>query len=331
MAVACSKPFENLEIGENGDIFTCCPAYINYKKIGNIFDEKNGSLDDIWYSKEVTEIRQAVIDGSYSCCNLDVCRSKTVEEDENFTLRPPLPKFFTFSYDRECNIRCVTCRDCKIRNTDEQKEFLDKKAEQILIPLMQNAKTLMISGSGECFASEHTRKLIKTLTSKYLNLKFKLMTNGLLFNEKNIEILGLKGRINDVCFSIHSLREETYNKIMQGSELSVVLQNIKWAKSLQDKQEIGFVKMNCVISSYNFDEIPDFIRFAQDLNIHVSFSMYYKWGTALDEEYDELTVWQKQNPRYDEFVEVLKTVSKMPCQNYDMPPLFRQILEKLED
>lgn len=325
MAVACSIPFENLEIGENGDVYTCCPDYINCKKIGNIFSDN--SFEDIWYSKSATEIRQAVLDGSYSCCNLDVCRAKRIVRNDKFTLRPPLPKYFTFSYDKECNICCITCRDERIRNTEEQKELFDKKAEQILIPLMKNAKSLRISGSGEFLASEHTRKLIKTLTEKCPKLLFRLQTNGLLFNKKNVEILGLENKIDDVYFSIHSLKEETYNKIMRHSNLSVVLENLKWAADLQQKREVDSVKINTVISDYNYTEIPDLIKLGQSLNVFVSFSMYYKWGALLDNEYDNLAVWHENHPHFNDFVRVLKSAKSIKYRKYSFPPLFQQILK----
>ena len=33
MEKICTIPFNHIEISWNGNIFTCCPMYINYKKI----------------------------------------------------------------------------------------------------------------------------------------------------------------------------------------------------------------------------------------------------------------------------------------------------------
>ena len=58
MSLICIKPFLSLEINNEGNVYTCCPSYINEHKIGNIFKEDTTSLEDIWYSKEAEKIRE---------------------------------------------------------------------------------------------------------------------------------------------------------------------------------------------------------------------------------------------------------------------------------
>lgn len=41
----CPQPFEQIEIYESGDVYTCCPDFINFYSIGNIFKQP---FSEIW-------------------------------------------------------------------------------------------------------------------------------------------------------------------------------------------------------------------------------------------------------------------------------------------
>ena len=286
MEKICNKPFSKIEISLDGDVFTCCPAYIKRQKIGNIWDKKTKSYKDIWHSKEAIEIRKHLLKNDYSICDLDICREKhLVAINKNHTIKPPLPEYITLAYDRECNIQCITCRDKKIKNTLEQNIFYKKQSEKVLIPLLKNAKHITICGSGEAFYSKHSRFLIKEITKSNKETKFSIITNGLLFNENNCKYLGIQNNVENVCFSIHALNKDLYSKIMIGSNLDIVLKNLKWAAEQQKKGIIKCVNINCVITNMNYKEMPSLINLAKELNVFVSFSVYHHWGTKLDRDY----------------------------------------------
>lgn len=323
----CNKPFSKIEISLDGDVFTCCPAYVNRQKIGNIWNKKTKSDKDIWHSKEAIEIRKHLLKNDYSICNLDICREKhLVEKNKNHLLKPPLPEYIMLAYDRECNIQCITCRDKKIKNTLEQNEFYKKQADKVLIPLLKNAKYITISGSGEAFYSKHSRFLIKEVTKKNKTAKFSIITNGLLFNENNCKCLGLENRIENVCFSIHALNKELYNKIMIGSNLEVVLKNLKWAAQEQKNKSIKWVSINCVVTNMNYKEIPKLINLAKELNIFVSFSVYHHWGTKLDKDYENLSIWKEthiENKNLKEILAIAKDIKYCKCE---MAPVLAQLM-----
>lgn len=47
----CYKPFSEVEIYENGNVYTCCPDFFTEEySIGNIFEVN--SFDEIWYSEK---------------------------------------------------------------------------------------------------------------------------------------------------------------------------------------------------------------------------------------------------------------------------------------
>ena len=55
----CEQPFNRIEIYENGDVFNCCPPFINHYSVGNIF---NTPFDEIWNGEKQKELRKKIDD-----------------------------------------------------------------------------------------------------------------------------------------------------------------------------------------------------------------------------------------------------------------------------
>ena len=322
----CTTPFKKLEITWDGKVYTCCPSFIKYNYIGNILDDNIVSLDDIWNSEKSQLIRKNILENNYSMCDLDICREKYLEEKkEEYTINAPLPEYITLAYDKACNIQCITCRDKKIKNYESGIEIYNKKLNSILLPLLSNAKIITITGSGEAFYSKHSRELIKRLTQQNKDVKFHIYTNGLLFNKENCKHLGLENRVDKVCFSVHSLDEKTYNQIMVGSNLNVVLNNLRWASKEEKSGNIGTVVINTVISALNYKDMPKLYELSKELDVFLCFSPYIPWGTSLDERYKELAVWENTNPLHNDFLKTLEIVNNIDDWKCIIPPIFQKL------
>lgn len=326
MKKLCKQPFTAIEIDHKGDVYTCCPAYINFNKIGNIWDN---TLEEIWYSDFAIEHRKKILNNDYSLCNRDMCRQFNFEEEGSsiYTEKPPLPKYITLAYDRECNLCCITCRDEKYKNSQSQNELYNNKIDSLLLPLLADAEILALSGSGEALYSQHSRLLIKKIAEYNQKLLFNINTNGLLFNEANCKQLGIFGRINEVFVSLPSLKEKTYNNIMLGSNLKIVKNNIEKMAIMQNQGYINKVTINMVVSVMNYKEIPNLINFAKKLNIGITISQYDNWGTKFGEKYDSVAVWKQEHKEYNN----LKKILRQQCLNYSKctcSPLFLRLANK---
>ena len=323
MNLACRQPFTAIEIDHNGDVYTCCPSYINFHKIGNIW---NNTLNEIWYSGFALELRKKILNNDYSYCNMDICRQFQLRESANFSVQnPDLPKYITLAYDKECNLCCITCRDKKYKNTKEEIEVYNKKIDSLLLPLIKEAEILALSGSGEAFYSKHSRLLIKKIASYNKKLLFNINTNGLLYNEQNCRYLGVLGRVNEVFVSLPAINADIYNKIMIGSNIDVVKKNIEWMSKEQHKnQKMKRATINAVISKVNYKEIPDLVNFAKELDIWITLSPFCDWGTSFANNYKELAIWDSENYYYNEFVNILRT-DIIEYEKCWMNPLFKEI------
>ena len=66
----CTKPFEQIQLLENGNMIPCCPPWINHYTIGNI---NEGSYEEIWNGEKAQEFRKSILDGSFRYCNEKSC------------------------------------------------------------------------------------------------------------------------------------------------------------------------------------------------------------------------------------------------------------------
>ena len=317
--MVCAQPFTAIEIDTLGDVYTCCPSFVNFYKIGNIWEN---SPDEIWTGEKITELRRRVLNEDYSLCNLDLCRQRQSLNIKQIDLSNVLlPQYITLAYDKECNLKCITCRDEKYQNSTEQIELYNNKIDKLLLPLIKEAKIIALSGSGEALYSRHSRLLIKKLAQINKHIMFNINTNGILFNKRNCEELGIYGRINEVFISLPAIDRKIYNEIMIGSNYDVVIENTKMAAI--DKN-FGKITLNMVVSVLNYKEIPLVAEFAKSNNIWLTVSQFCHWGTKFGKDYKEVAVWDESHKDFNKFQNILKS----PVLNYEkifMSPLFKRI------
>uniref|UniRef100_A0A832IBB8 GTP 3',8-cyclase n=1 Tax=Pseudothermotoga hypogea TaxID=57487 RepID=A0A832IBB8_9THEM len=112
---------------------------------------------------------------------------------------------------------------------------------------------------GEPTLREDLPEIIELLSKRFRVL---ITTNG----SRLKDFAKLFKRYNvHVNFSLHSLNDETFHKITQ-AKLKDVLDGLKNAV----KEGLN-VKLNCVVSEYNVDEIPELVRFAGELKVPIRF------------------------------------------------------------
>ncbi|MCR5260415.1 MAG: SPASM domain-containing protein [Candidatus Gastranaerophilales bacterium] len=302
----CMAPFTEVEISEEGNVNCCCSSYTNEYFFGNIYED---SFDEIWNGEKAKAFRQDIIDGKYTYCNRDICnfgRLRPVKYPPS--IEAPYPRFVTIAYDRTCNLMCTTCRDHLIRQSKFSEEELNENVDKFYLPICQNAREVILNSIGECLISKHSRRLIKKAAEKYPNLKFNIMTNGVACNRIVMEQLGLMDKISTLQVSIHAATEETYNKITRTGNFKYVMKNLKWISEQHKKRIFPIVLINFVVHSLNYKEMIAFVQLAQELDVLASFWELQKWSgeTEMLHDYEKYTVFDKNHPEYNDFLEILK-------------------------
>ena len=301
----CRVPFEYMVIYNHGNIYPCCPEYLKYNiSPGNI--EKQ-DLSEIWNGKLFNDLRQRVLNGDFSMCNRDVCAMYIPCSKEDIS--PDYkngPKEIQISYDYECNYNCITCRDTVKINTPHETELYDNTYIPKIIKLAKNTEVITISLLGDPLYSKHSRKLIKSLVKEYPDIKFKLHTNGLLLNEKNLEELNISDNIKIVSVSLDATNSETYKKILRTDAFDTVMKNLELMAEWKKQGKIDNLILNFVVHIMNYKEMPAFAKIAQKLDAAAFFSGYRPWPSAeYHKRYDEVAVFEPTNKHYKELVKIL--------------------------
>lgn len=320
----CQRAFSEIEIGADGNVHTCCPNYLKNYPIGNIFNVS--SFDEIWYSDKAIELRKHILNNNYDFCNTEICNKKIKEEDIKLTERPDYPTLVRFAYDTQCNLKCKICRDSLIVNSEKQIEKYDNMIDTILLPILKNAKIMSLTSSGEITASEHSQKLLKKAAELYPNLKFELLTNAFLFNEKFCNNIGIIEKIDRIVISMHGMTKNTYESIMRGANFETTKQNIEWILSLKSQKKINEVSIVFVVSSLNYKDLPQFVEFCKTNNANPIIWEYRKFNdTEMGNHFDEYAIWNKKHPEYNNFVKILNEIEKEDNNLVRMPELFQNL------
>jgi len=317
----CHEPFETIETTPDGLAFLCCPAWLPVA-VGDINATDAAS---VWLGPIARELRHSIIDGSYRYCSRLHCDritnrtladrgskkvQKIIEQYELGRLGEavPHPRHLILSHDRSCNLACPSCRTDFIVANKQQQRRLDVIMENTILPLLQEAETVKITGSGDPFGSNHFRRILQRINRhEFPNLKIDLLTNGQLFDEKAWNDLELEDLVNDVYISIDAATEDTYKVIRRGGDFGRLLKNLQFIKKLRQADQIRSLSFLMVVQTRNFAEMPDFVRLGFEYSADcISFAMIRNWGTFSEAEFKDEFIGGYLHPRHEEFSTILK-------------------------
>lgn len=295
--------------------------------IGNLYEKP---FEEIWNSKKAIAIRKDALKSSYNHCHIQQCIAKSnynarlipLSNDTDFNLKQKsFPKMVCIGADSECNVNCVMCRPRLSRMTDEELGIANKRIHELYIPILKDAKWLTLSTTADPFASRNTRLLMQTASETYPDLKFNLITNGILCDKFNCDHIGITGRLSRIMVSIHAATEETYNNIVKNGNYKKLLENLEWLKSLVEEKSLNQLFLAFVVSSKNYHEIPLFAEFAKKYGAIPLFWGCIDWGGNLSHSDERLDITTNSHPKHNELIKVLKTFADEPGSVYLSPQL----------
>jgi pyruvate-formate lyase-activating enzyme len=315
----CSHPFDNLETTPGGQAYFCCPAWLPVP-IGNLEEQ---SAEELWNSPAAQDIRRSILDGSYRYCSRMHCpkitgcqlpRSDDLTNQEHRTFvagRRTLlmrgPKRLALNHDRSCNLSCPSCRTRMIVARKLEQERLNAMADRVLMPLVERARKVHVTGSGDPFGSAHFRYLLRQIGARRpADLRLELQTNGLLLAQSWDE-LGLDGLVDSLSVSIDAARPETYAVVRRGGDFERLLDNLSFVAGLRAAGRVGRVRLDFVVQTLNFREMPDAADLVRRFGFDgLKFQMIRSWGTYTPDEFARHNIGSPDHPRFSEFLEVLR-------------------------
>ena len=318
----CHAPFEQLDVLETST-HQCCASWLQ-TSAGNL---QESAWEDVWNSEAAQQIRESIIDGSYRYCNKVAC--PRIQLDDFFTTeqlleRSPIwndilehqlielpqgPEVVNLAYDRTCNLSCPSCRtEAFAADEDERQRYQDMQEHKIL-PMLKNAKAVFITGSGDPFASKNFRSLMTRLTpEEYPELRFQIMTNGMLFNERQWNAFpSLHNRVKLLKISIDAAEGPTHELLRRGARWPVMLENMAFAGRLAAEGHVAHYDLVFTVQAENYREMGDAVDLAKRMGANgICFCRITNWGTFTSEEYARKAVFMPSHPDHQDFVESMQ-------------------------
>lgn len=339
----CKQPFTHIDI-QHSSQWICCPSWaptnIRVDKDDNpVYYTVNNETENLmrnWKGKSALQIRQSVVDGSYSHCDHKVCPSlskliNTGIPDYNFIKKEEFqeanfqttPETILFGFDRSCNLKCPSCRSELVANDDQDsKEFQSKLflLSQIEEHFSKSAKILSITGSGDPFYSKLYRDyLINFDVSKYPSLEvIQIITNGILLTEKMWNSLNCKQLIKHVGISVDAGCKETYENVTRlNGNWDKLIENLKFLGT-QD-EIIKYISCSMVVSQYNYKEMKLFYDVMYDIfknskvTLNIDFTQIIHWNTGAYsiKDISKISVFDPKHPKFENFLIELKKISNL--------------------
>lgn len=171
------------------------------------------------------------------------------------------PGFLSIALTTRCNLRCFICR--RENHVGENLPFENLARLALAI---RNARTIDLTGWGECFVYPRFKEVLRYIYS--LNPKENLIqitTNGTLLTGEAAALLG-RG-LRTLIISLNAATPETYNRDMKFGEFGSTLRHIREFMEALPVEDRGKVQLHFVAHTGNYLEIPNFVLLARDLGI----------------------------------------------------------------
>lgn len=307
--IYCPNPYILAEIMPYGNVYPCSCGWIKGYSFGNIFEE---SFDEIWNGEKAQEFRKKLYNNDFSLCpgcqNLEILQ----EIKENAPkLISEAPERILLGLDEYCDVKCIFCRpESHTCESLVPKEKAQKLLE-ILTPWLQNAKYVKTNAVGEVFASKASRNLIKNIAKTFPNIKFEIITNGIHSTKENIEELNITDKISMMTVSLHAMKEKTYNKIVKGGNFKKVIENIRYFSELKKTGKIERFEFHFTVTSLNYKEMKDIIKFAREMDAKVRF-LGLDCSKGVEKTYHKINISNQSHPQYNNLI---KTVQSNEVKN----------------
>lgn len=306
MSKYCIHPFQSIQIQNTGEVYCCCCYWTNFYSFGNIFEQ---SFDEIWNGEKAQRFREQFLNQEFKYCKLNECEPYIPSEIFTPNLTCEYPKQIEFSYDRRCNVRCIFCRneinkEEELYNREKEKK-IEENFDSIFTPILQKAEIVELNSAGELFASKHSMEIVKKVININPNIKFKIISNGILFTKEIIETLGLKERMITVTISMHSATEKTYNKLVKNGNFKALIENVKYLSLLKKQGFLQNLQLNFVVTSINYNEMIKFAHFAKEMQAKAFFINYHR--QIDDNELEKkLDISLPTHKNYNNLIKILK-------------------------
>lgn len=319
----CSRPFDWLEIHDDGSAFVCCPAWLR-RPVGNLLATP---WRQVWNSAVAVELRKTVINGSLHNCSARRCpflaaikppvftadqcgdaRLFDAIQQKNTCLQHG-PRTLNLSFDPRCNLTCPSCRQQPHNPDPAALANIDRLVQLVVDELAPDVEELRLSGHGDPFAAAGYRQILARVNATTFPRlqRLHLHSNGLLWTPQRwAELAHLHPYLTSAEISIDAADAMVYAE-NRGGDFDVLQENLAFIQTLPID-----LLLSCVVQHNNYRQMTDFVRLAQRFGARSYFSPLINWGTWDRAEYLRRAVHLPHHPDHEAFCVRLASIVDLP-------------------
>ena len=289
----CPRPFDTVLIDKKGSCYACeCQSWLP-QSIGNL---QVNSLDEIIGSTMHKHLQDSITDSTYRYCNENQCSyikgGRLMDSDVNHIRNVRL------AIDDSCNLRCPSCRKTMIFHKAGTAFNLGiKLADRINDWLRHNPELVQvhIGSDGDPFAS-HVYRHFMERTPKRDNIKYSILTNGLMFKEFHTRVPYVISNLTELGVSIDGATKDTYEKLRLGGRWEKVLEGLECMAEQKHKRGFRFI-LHFVVQKDNYHEMEKIVDLGEQYGAdRVWLNKIQDWGTI--DDFGAQNIWN--TPEYQE-------------------------------
>jgi len=298
----CPRPKDTVLIDKQGSCYACeCTSWLP-QSIGNL---QIKSLAEIIGSDMHQHLQSSISDGSYRYCNEHQC--SYIKSDAVLHGQPDRIQHLRLAIDDSCNLRCPSCRkdmvfhkqgsayNLGIRLADRVNDWLHDYEHPIQVH---------IGSDGDPFAS-HVYRHFMEQTPERDNIKYSILTNGLMFKEFHARVPHVINNLNELGVSIDGATKDTYEKLRLGGKWDKIIEGLESIAEQKQKNNFTFI-LHFVVQKENYREMETIIDLGEQYGAdRVWLNKIEDWGTM--DDFRSQDIWNT-NEYKEQIGKVLKRI-----------------------
>jgi len=275
----CPRPKDTVLIDKMGSCYACeCTGWLP-QSIGNL---QIKSLTDIIGSDMHQHLQSSITDGTYRYCNEHQC--SYIKSGAVLHGQPDRIQHLRLAIDDSCNLQCPSCRKGMIFHKEGSAYNLGiRLADKINDWLCNHEHPIQVhmGSDGDPFAS-HVYRHFMEQTPERDNIKYSILTNGLMFKEFHTKVPYVINNLQDLGISIDGATKETYEKLRLGGKWEKIKSNLQSIADSKHKYDFC-LKFHMVVQQDNWWEMKAMAELAESYGVdEIYFNIIQDWNTALD-------------------------------------------------
>ena len=299
---SCARPFDTVLIDKQGSCYACeCTAWLP-QSIGNL---QVKGLQDIIGSDMHRLMQDSISDGTYRFCNQSQC--SYIRSGLFYQATEQKIKHLRLAIDESCNLRCPSCRNSLIFHKKGSAFNLGMRLADKINDWLHNFQhpiQVHIGSDGDPFAS-HVYRHFMEHTPKRDNIKYSVLTNGLMFKEFYNTVPHIINNLQELGVSIDGASKKTYEKLRLGGKWGKIIVALECIAELKKKKDFRF-NLHFVVQQDNWHELEAMLELGHRYSVDtVYFNKIEDWNTNVDFTLQTFT-------QLEDFKNLMKQVSADP-------------------